>query len=64
MTKTDYMTEDEVAEIWRLKVETLRKKRYTDSQHPPYIKLGARILYPRSDFFDWLNRQTVRPKAK
>lgn len=52
---------EEVAEITRLEVNTLRYRRSLGQ--PPYgFKLGKRIVYWRSEVYAWINSRR-RPQA-
>lgn len=60
----DYLSEDEVAAILRLKRSTLMKNRYIGKNHPPYVKIGGRILYPRKELERWLKGQPLHTEVK
>lgn len=64
MKKEDYLTDEDVAEILRLEVSTVKKNRRIGKNHPPFIKIGARILYPRDQFEKWLKQKTVIQEIK
>ena len=34
-----------------------------EGRGPAYVKIGARVAYRGADLNDWIERQTVRPKA-
>lgn len=53
---------EEVAEITRIPVNTLRYRRSLGQ--PPYgFKLGKRIVYWRSEVYAWINSRRPRPQA-
>lgn len=45
MSETMYLTIKELAQRWRLSKQTLANWR-TGKKGPPFIRVGARILYP------------------
>lgn len=59
MTKDEYLTEDQVADILLIKKSTLQKNRSLGRNHPPYKKIGARVFYPRKEFDRWFNDQRL-----
>lgn len=46
MTEDAYLTPKKLAHRWRLNHQTLANWRMA-KEGPPYIKIGARVLYPR-----------------
>lgn len=54
-----WLTRAEVAEQFGIKVDTLRR---WDSKRigPPFVKLGARVLYRREAVRDWLREQEAK----
>lgn len=62
--RDQYMNEQEVAEVLDLKVTTMEKRRCIQKDHPPYIKVGATVLYPKAEFVKWLNSHMVRELAE
>lgn len=59
MNKDDFLTEEQVAEFLRWKKSTLTKNRSLGVQHPPYIKIGRTVLYPISNFKEWIKSQPL-----
>jgi len=55
-----YMDEDEFAKAINKARVTVRHMRRR-GKGPPYIKLGATILYKRNDAIAWLQSLTCRP---
>jgi hypothetical protein len=57
MTDDAYLTPKELAHRWRLNHQTLANWRMAKAG-PPYIKIGARVLYPKEGIqpFEKLNR--------
>jgi hypothetical protein len=45
-TEQEYFTSAELADRWRLSNQTLANWRHA-GKGPPFIRVGARILYPR-----------------
>jgi hypothetical protein len=58
---SEWMTEQEMADALEVTVTTLRKKRYRESDHPPYFKHGATIKYHRAGYREWVDQHMVRP---
>jgi predicted DNA-binding transcriptional regulator AlpA len=54
MSRNDYLSENEVAEILRLKVSTLKKNRSLGVDHPPFLRIGKRVYYPLKEFKEWM----------
>lgn len=56
-----YLSEDEAAEVMRLKggARTLRRRRSQGTEHPPYVEVGNAVYYPKSLFLDWMNQRPV-----
>jgi excisionase family DNA binding protein len=53
------MTTEEVAELLRMKTDSVVNWRYRDSG-PPYIKIGGRVRYRRADVERWLDNHPQR----
>jgi phage pi2 protein 07 len=58
-----YYSEEEVAAFLKKKKDSLAKDRYVGSNHPPYIKIGAMVCYPKDEFERWLRSRVVREYA-
>lgn len=56
-----YLSEDEAAKLMRLRggAKTLKRRRATGTEHPPYIEVGDEIYYPKALFLDWMNQRPV-----
>lgn len=54
MSPLDFLTDSDIAEYLRLKVSTVKKNRSIGINHPPFIKIGGRILYPKKEFEHWI----------
>ena len=50
---------DEAAPVVGLHPTTLATWRCTKEQRIPYLKIGRRVYYRRSDLESWLDRQVV-----
>ena len=48
-----FLDQDESAEFVTLSPRTMEKKRF-DGDGPPYIKIGSRVLYEKSDLIAWV----------
>lgn len=60
MTKNEeHFSTREAAEFLHLSAHTIRNARSTGTlcgrQSPPYIKMGGKVLYARTDLLHWLN---------
>ncbi|HEY7009070.1 MAG TPA: helix-turn-helix domain-containing protein [Jatrophihabitantaceae bacterium] len=55
-----YLKPREVAEIRRMSVSSLAQERY-HGEGPPYVKDGARVLYPEDLLDEWLRARLVTP---
>jgi len=54
----DYLTTKQVAEMTGLSVSFFEVGRSLASPgHPPYLKVGSRVLYSRSDIVEWLDKR-------
>lgn len=54
LIKEDLMSEAEVASILGYKATTLRKNRCLGINHPPFIKIGGLVFYPRKEVMQWI----------
>ena len=54
----EFMTEKEVAELLRLKRQTLSRWR-SDGQGPPFVQVEGSIRYPRDGLQRWLDERTA-----
>lgn len=60
-----YFTEQEMANLMRLKESTLRSRRATGTEHPPYIEVRRGfVLYPKQDYFEWLAERPRRREVR
>ncbi len=55
----DWLTSDAFAEWLGLRPQTIRKWRVR-GEGPPYVRLGCRVLYRRSDVEPWLEKRTYK----
>jgi hypothetical protein len=55
-----YMDEEEFAQAINKAKVTIRKMR-AQGKGPPYVKLGATILYKRTVAASWIESLTVKP---
>jgi hypothetical protein len=60
----DYLTPSEVAELMRRPVESLAVDRCMRREHPPYLKVGRKVLYRRADVLAWLDAHAVNPSRQ
>lgn len=45
--RPEYYSEDEMAQILRIEVRTLRSRRSRGTNHPPYVTIARHVLYPK-----------------
>ncbi len=57
----EYMKPKEVSELTRQPVESMAVARSLRRDHPPFLKVGRRILYKRTDVLAWLDAHAVNP---
>ena len=56
----DLLTTDEAADLLELTAGTMKNYRL-DKTGPPYVKIGGKVRYRRSDFESWIT--TIEPEA-
>ena len=54
---SDLLTIDEVSELYRVPIATLRFWRHRGDLGPRSFKLGRRVVYKRSDCETWMAEQ-------
>jgi predicted DNA-binding transcriptional regulator AlpA len=59
MQKEDFMVPKELARLLRTTKQALATQRCLRREHPPYVKIGKRILYPRDAVLAWLDSHQV-----
>lgn len=57
--RPEYYSEEEMAEILRISVQTLRSRRMRGTNHPPYVTIGRDTLYPKDLVHKWLSALPV-----
>jgi hypothetical protein len=60
----DYYTEIEAAQILGIAPGTLKKRRSLKRDHPPFIKMGWIIRFPKQEFQDWYNSRPLIQQEK
>jgi hypothetical protein len=60
----EYFTEDDVCVAMGWELPTLRSDRSRNVDHPPFIKRGRRILYPKDKFINWFHKTSKSGKAR
>lgn len=64
MSSRELLTTDEVAELIRVDISTLKRWRAA-GKGPSYIRIGEdKILYRRATIETWLDERTVRTTTK
>lgn len=58
------LTEQEVAEILRVKKQTIAAWRCRGKDYPPYVRIGQRVLYSKKALIDWINWKAGIREAK
>lgn len=56
----DYYTEVQMAERLGITPARLKSRRFHGRNHPPYVRIGWVILYPKSEFWNWMAAQKLR----
>jgi len=51
------LTEQEVAEILRVKKQTIAAWRYRGKDCPPFVRIGQRVLYSKKSLLNWINQK-------
>lgn len=59
----EFYTEEEVAEALGLSPATLMNRRYAGKDHPPYIKVGNRVMYRKTQFWSWIEAREKAAKS-
>jgi excisionase family DNA binding protein len=60
--ENEFLTGDEAARLLRKpNRKVLAVERCLRKDHPPYIKIGRKILYRRADVLAWLEAHVVNP---
>ncbi len=57
-----YLTQKQVADILGVKVTSLNHWRAVQRYNIPYIKKGRIILYPETEFYNWLESDSYNMK--
>lgn len=57
--KSAYLTEEEVCEILGIGKRGLQTRRTRGQDHPPYVRLGKKILFPKKELEAWLNKKEL-----
>lgn len=57
--RPEYFSEDEMADILRVDVKTLRSRRSRGTNHPPYVVIGRQTLYPKDLVLKYLGALPV-----
>lgn len=64
MQREDFYTEDEMCKLLNYKQTTLRKNRCIRKNHPPFMKLGNQIIYPKREYLRWVHSKAVERELK
>ncbi|HLI30092.1 MAG TPA: helix-turn-helix domain-containing protein [Terriglobia bacterium] len=62
--KYDLLTPPEAAELLRTTKRALAAARCLRRDTPPYLRVGRRVLYRRSDIDAWLAERVVDPRGE
>ena len=63
--ENEFLVPDEVARLLRKpNKKVLAVDRCLRRDHPPYIKIGRKILYKRADVLAWLDAHVVNAPAR
>ncbi len=61
-TSSRRFTDVEAAKYLGISAGTLRRHRWQRTG-PPYVKLGARVIYDQAELDRWIESNTVRPEV-
>ena len=61
MAQDELLTPAEVARLRRTSVGALAVERCERRDHPPFFKIGRKILYRRSDVVAWIEAHKIIP---
>ena len=56
-----FLKEREAAEVTRLSVHTLRRRRF-EGREPAYVKIGASVRYALGDLQDFMAKHRIDPE--
>lgn len=59
----ELLTPTEVARLRRTTVAALAVERCARRDHPPFFRIGRKILYRKTDILEWLERHRIDPAA-
>lgn len=59
--ESELLTPEEVAELTRLKLSTIRLKIW-EGRDFPVVRLGRRTLVKKKDVLEWIEKNTQPPK--
>ena len=62
--REDFLTDEDVCEILKIKPSTLASRRSCGTNHPPYIEIGKVRWYPKAMFIEWMKKQPVLWEVK
>jgi hypothetical protein len=60
----DYLTPSEVSQLTRKPVASLAVDRCLRRDHPPFLRIGRKIIYRKTDVLAWLEAHRVDPKRE
>lgn len=63
-SEAEYLLSAEVAVLLRKPPRGMAVERCLRRDHPPYIKIGRKILYKRADVLAWLEAHVVNAPAR
>lgn len=64
MTDSNLMSQNEVAKYIHSTVASMNSMRHYGRLDIPYIKIGNRIRYRKSDVDAWIDTHTINPNKK
>lgn len=57
----EFLTPREVSDLIRKPVSSMAVDRCLRHDHPPYLKVGRKIIYKKSDVLAWMEAHRVTP---
>lgn len=55
----EYLSEEEVCDFLGVKRNTMQARRSRGERHPPFVRFGTVVKYPRKEFHAWVERHKV-----
>lgn len=61
----NYYSEEEMAGLLRVSINTLKDRRSRGTEHPPYVQLRrGLVMYPKDNFLEWVRTRPLVYEVK